>query len=174
MNHKSWPLIADALSDVCFGFGLPTSHISDCEFPYKDTRQRLHGAAPWFWERAALWFIRRSYLVSVAAGRPGRWKGLLPNHNQQELPGTPRLRQKNVQCNFSCQAQMKPLNRPQTSCCFPRPLLIECVCVVFSFLRQTTTLLFSSPACSRQECKSKCCSGCIRHVCPHLATPCFG
>lgn len=46
MNHKSWPLIADALSDVCFGFGLSTSHISDCEFPYKDTRQRLHGAAP--------------------------------------------------------------------------------------------------------------------------------
>lgn len=41
MNHKSWPLIADALSDVCFGFGLSTSHISDCEFPYKETRQWL-------------------------------------------------------------------------------------------------------------------------------------
>ncbi len=45
MNHKSWLLIADALSDVCFGFVLLTSHVSDCEFPYKDTRQRLHGAA---------------------------------------------------------------------------------------------------------------------------------
>jgi len=46
MDHKSCLLIADALSDVCFGFGLSTSQTSDSEFPYKDTRQRLHRAAP--------------------------------------------------------------------------------------------------------------------------------
>lgn len=53
MNHTGCLLIADALSDASCGFRLLTSHIGDRQFPYKDTRQQLHGAAPLFLVGAA-------------------------------------------------------------------------------------------------------------------------
>lgn len=52
-NHTGCLLKADALSDARCEFSLPTSHVGDHQFPYKDTRQQLHGAAPRFWVGAA-------------------------------------------------------------------------------------------------------------------------
>lgn len=129
MNHKSCLLIADALSDVCFGFGLPTSHISDSEFPYKDTRQRLRGAAPWFREGAACGLLGAAIWFPSLQGGLGDGRALCLITTSKSFLAPLVHVKKNVPCNFSCQAQMKPLNRPQTSCCFPRPLLSVCACV---------------------------------------------
>lgn len=127
MNHKNCLLTADALSDLCFG--LLTSHISDCEFPYKETRQWLHGATPWFWEGAACGLLGAAIWFPSLQGGLGDGRACCLITTSKSFLAPLVHVKKNVKCNFSCQAQMKPLNRPQTSCCFPRPLLIECVCV---------------------------------------------
>ncbi len=170
MNHKSWPLIADALSDVCCGFGLPTSHISDCSFLIKTQDRGCMGPAPWFWERAACGLLGGAiWFPSLQGGLGDGRVCCLITTSKSFLAPLVYVKKRAVQLLLS--GSDEALNRPQTQLLLSTPSVDwVCMCVyLVSYAKPLPS--FSSPACGRQECKSKCCSGCIRHACPTSGNP---
>lgn len=162
---KAALLIADALSDVCFGFGLPTSHIGDFEFPYKDTRQRLHGAASWFWEGAACGLLGAAIWFPSLQGGLGDGRACCLITTSKSFLAPLIHVKKTCHATSPVKLRWSPQIDLRPAAAFPALCWLSvyvCVCLV-SYAKPLPS--FCSSAFGRQECKNKFCSGCTRHVC---------
>lgn len=142
MNHKSWPLIADALSDVCLDLDC-WHHRSVTEFPYKDIRQRLHGAASWFWGGTACGLLGTAiWFPSLQGGLgDGRACCLITTSKSFLAPLVHVKKTCSATSPVSLIYQSLKLTSHQLLLSPPSVDLSVCV---FSFLRQTTTFFFFS------------------------------